>query len=87
MVSNDRRQTAAAQETAAAITALVLQHQRHHLDTTFAITVDTLLIAVREAVKLRQGRRGKIVPALASMRGTMCPSTAPWRRRKALWKS
>ena len=106
VVVNYRRQTAAAQETAAAITALghralvvqadlgeaaavrqmfaqvrdtfghldilvanaaatafkpLLEQQQHNLDKTFAITVNAFILAAQEAVRLMQGRRGKIV--------------------------
>ena len=106
VVVNYRRQTAAAQETAAAITALghrtlvvqadlgeaaavrqmfaqvrdtfghldilvanaaatafkpLLEQQQHNLDKTFAITVNAFILAVQEAARLMQGRRGKIV--------------------------
>src|SRR4029450_12969014 len=39
----------------------LLEQQAHHIDKTFAITVDAFVLAVQEAVKLMQGRRGKIV--------------------------
>ena len=47
----------------AAATALkpLLEMQSYHLDKTFAITVQNMLVAVQEAVPLMQGRRGKIV--------------------------
>jgi enoyl-[acyl-carrier protein] reductase III len=106
VVVHYRRQTVAAQETAAAIAALgrralvvqaelgeasavrrmftqvremfgrldifvanaaatafkpLLEQQAHHIDKTFAITVDAFVLAVQEATKLMQGRRGKIV--------------------------
>ena len=106
VVVHYRRQTVAAQETAAAIAALgrrvfvvqadlgeipavrrlftqvreafgvldilvanaaatafkpLLEQQAHHLDKTFAITVDAFVLAVQEAAKLMQGRHGKIV--------------------------
>jgi len=106
VVVHYRRQTVAAQETAAAIAALgrralvvqaelgeapaircmftqvhetfggldilvanaaatafkpLLEQQEHHIDKTFAITVDAFVLAVQEAVRLMQGRRGKIV--------------------------
>ena len=106
VVVHYRRQTVAAQETAAAIAALgrrvlvvqadlgeapavrrlftqvretfgvldifvanaaatafkpLLEQQAHHIDKTFAITVDAFVLAVQEAAKLMQGRRGKIV--------------------------
>jgi enoyl-[acyl-carrier protein] reductase III len=106
VVVNYRRQTAAAQETAAAIIALgrralvvqadlgeaaavrqmfaqvhdtfgsldmlianaaatafkpLLEQQQHNLEKTFAITVNAFVLAVQEAVKLMQGRHGKIV--------------------------
>jgi enoyl-[acyl-carrier protein] reductase III len=106
VVVHYRRQTVAAQETAAAIAALgqralvvqaelgeapavrrmfaqvhetfgvldifvanaaatafkpLLEQQAHHLDRTFAITVDAFVVAVQEAVKLMHRRRGKII--------------------------
>ena len=106
VVVHYRRQTVAAQETAAAIAALgrralvvqaelgeapavrrmfaqvhetfgvldifvanaaatafkpLLEQQAHHIDKTFAITVDAFVLAVQEAAKLMQGRHGKIV--------------------------
>jgi enoyl-[acyl-carrier protein] reductase III len=39
----------------------LLEQQAHHINKTFAITVDAFVLAVQEAVKLMQGRRGKIV--------------------------
>jgi len=39
----------------------LLEQQAHHIDKTFAITVDAFVLAVQEAVRLMQGRRGKIV--------------------------
>ncbi|MBM3225126.1 MAG: glucose 1-dehydrogenase [Candidatus Tectomicrobia bacterium] len=39
----------------------LLEQQQHHLDKTFAITVDAFVTAVREVVPLMQGRRGTIV--------------------------
>jgi enoyl-[acyl-carrier protein] reductase III len=39
----------------------LLETQPHHLDKTFAITVQNVLVAVQEAVPLMHGRRGKIV--------------------------
>jgi enoyl-[acyl-carrier protein] reductase III len=39
----------------------LLEQQAHHIDKTFAITVDAFVLAVQEAVKLMQGHRGKIV--------------------------
>jgi enoyl-[acyl-carrier protein] reductase III len=106
MVVHYRRQTVAAQETAAAVAALgrrvlvvqaelgeaaavrrlftqiretfgvlnifvanaaatafkpLLEQQAHHINKTFAITVDAFVLAVQEATRLMQGRRGKIV--------------------------
>jgi len=39
----------------------LLEQQAHHIDKTFAITVDAFVLAVQEAAKLMQGRHGKIV--------------------------
>jgi enoyl-[acyl-carrier protein] reductase III len=39
----------------------LLEQQEHHLDKTFAITVNAFVLAVQEAAGLMQGRRGKIV--------------------------
>ena len=106
VVVHYRRQTSAAQETAAAITAVgrrvlvvqadlgeapavrhlftqadetfggldifvanaaatafkpLLEQQAHHIDKTFAITVDAFVLAVQEAARLMLGRGGKII--------------------------
>lgn len=39
----------------------LLEQRPHHLEKTFAVTVQALLLAVQEAVPLMQGRRGTIV--------------------------
>jgi enoyl-[acyl-carrier protein] reductase III len=39
----------------------LLEQQAHHIDRTFAITVDAFVVAVQEAVKLMHGRHGKII--------------------------
>jgi enoyl-[acyl-carrier protein] reductase III len=39
----------------------LLEQQEHHLDKTFAITVNAFVLAAQEAARLMQGRRGKIV--------------------------
>src|SRR5262249_5079359 len=39
----------------------LLEQQTHHIDKTFAITVDAFVLAVQEAARLMQGRCGKIV--------------------------
>jgi enoyl-[acyl-carrier protein] reductase III len=46
---------------AATVFKPLLEQQAHHIDKTFAITVDAFVLAVQEATRLMQGRRGKIV--------------------------
>ena len=53
----------------------LLEQQAHNLDKTFAVTVDAFVLAVQEAVRLMQGRRGKIVTVSGIDRGATFPYT------------